>query len=195
MLHLLIIAIVLLPPAFFLEEAGERFVDRHPEQRPLWNYLYQPGLRALFVVALVFGSYPAVFGLADAPPLGETLGQVENGFDKAFHLVLLLGFLLPAIPVIGRIPGLTIPLQAWGLLALLAEWTALAMGVDSPSLWPGVGTATSMLVLALLGHFGPRLMPARVRQRPGLAAFSALALQIPAIYAYGLALGRHFVGT
>lgn len=199
MLKLLLLAALLIPPLAFFERWSDQFVLRHPEQEWAFEHGWLPFARALVLIAMIMGSYPDVFHLQDAPTLSEVLAGNDNWLDHAINLVLLLGFVLPLLPVIGQLPGIVLPAQAWGMTALLASWTAMTF--DHPdfsvwySIWPGFPTMLAMLGFALAGHYGHRLLPGRLKSTHWSAATLAIIAQLPAILVYGLALGARIRGT
>lgn len=195
MLKLLILAALLIPPLAFFERWSDRFVLRHPEQEWAFEHAWLPFARALVLIIMILGSYPDVFHLLDAPTLSVVLAGNDNWLDHAINLVLLLGFVLPLIPVIGQLPGIVLPAQAWGMTALLATWTAETFGILDFSIWPGIPNMLAMLGFALAGHYGHRLLPGSLKSTHWSAATLAIVAQLPAIAIYGLALGAKIQGT
>lgn len=155
----------------------------------LADHLYLPALRLPALIGFVLGAYPSLFGLTDAPPLGQLIDF--DWFGQAMNLLFVLPLLFSLLPVAGRLPGLLLPLQGAALVALLFGPLAHALGVQA-SYYPGSEVLGLMLVLALAGHFlGQQL----VRRFPDALAAplydaAVLACQAPAIIAYGRALGR-----
>lgn len=165
-----------------------------------WDHVLGPLARAALLVLFILAAYPALYGLADAPPLGTLLGGAQR-VGHLLNTVFLLSLLLPALPLISRLPALVLPLQACIACALLWVWMRQAQGLPAAGLWPGLPVAGLLLLYAGFSHW----VAARAAAAAGdwldrrfdvlgceelLARTGLLWLQLPAILLYSLSLPR-----
>lgn len=166
----------------------------------LWTHLYAPMLRAAAVGAFLLLAYPALFGLAAAPPLGELFTSGEHRLSHFMGLLVLVSLALPLMAAGPLATALVLPLQGIAASALLLAWTGAHDPDLAVSYWPGTGAAAAILAVAvagywlaerfldLLGWAGQRAldtMDLDVAFREG----GVLLFQVPAILIYTLATG------
>ncbi len=162
----------------------------------LSDHIYVPILRTLVVLGFVALAYPALFGLAAAPPLPALLagGRADLAITTAFFASLVL----PLLPVMNHVPGSV--LAAQGILAccLVAGWLAQAAGLDAVRLWAGWLVALQVVAILLAGSLSGRAVvryyvPRKALHHAVLIEEGVrLAAVIAAILLYSFALGRQF---
>jgi hypothetical protein len=188
--------------ALALALLGARIEARagHPAIPWVWQRLYLPMLRAGALALFVLLAYPALFGLPDAPPLAALLLGESGRLSRFVGAVFLVSLLVPLVPGVGA-PALALPLQGAAASALLFAWLAGAEGLAAPRYWPGGAGLGLAAVLAYAAWWVARQVAARLDEAglrrwnladAGQVAFQALLLflQVPAILAYSLGLGR-----
>lgn len=176
-----------------IERRLVRFADVDPGIDWLNDHVYTPLLRTFVVLGFVALAYPALFGLADAPPLLRLLrgGRADLALTAAFAISLVL----PLVPGIYRLPGAVLALQGILACCLLAGWLAEHYGVQ-PRLWAGwvvVAQVGAALVAGkLIGKTIVKIYVPRRRERDALVVEEAARMlsEIPAIALYADALGR-----
>jgi hypothetical protein len=166
----------------------------------LWAHLYAPVLRAAAVGVFLLLAYPALFGLATAPPLGDLLGGGEHRLSHFVGLLVLVSLALPLAVAGPLATALVLPAQGLAASALLLSW----VGAYDPNLavayWPGTGPAAAILGVALAGYWlGHRALDlvgwvgqaafATVDLDTALREAVLLLFQVPAILIYTLATG------
>lgn len=166
----------------------------------LLEHLGLPWGRALLLIIFVITAYPALFGLASAPPLGELLAAGNGRLSTLINTAVVISLLLPLAPLVGVITGLVLPLQGIAIATLLFHWLAQATAADI-SYWPGWGTLLAVVASAALAQplaqgaahwLGQHLN--RLSDREGFEHLTyeglILLFQVPAILIYTLTLGR-----
>lgn len=178
----------------------EEYLHSHPTLSNVgaWlsEHLYIPLLRAALVLIFVAAAYPALFGLHDAPALGSLLSKGHYRLDWWINGVLLVSLALPAIPGLGRIPGMVLTLQGIVASAMLFGWLAHDMGLQQYWLFPNWTLLTKILLITgaaglLSWMAGNYLQIARKRL---VAESLRLLAQMPALIIFGAALGRQLDG-
>lgn len=196
-----------MPGAIFLFVLGsvgllivEEYLHDHPSLSNLgaWlgEHLYIPMLRAGLVLIFVTAAYPALFGLHDAPALNSLLSAGHYRLDWWINGVLLVSLALPAVPGLGRIPGIVLTIQGMVASAMLFGWLAQDMGLTQYWLLPGWSLLAKILLITgtagLLSWMAGNYLPfARKRL---VAESLRLLAQMPALIIFGGALGRQLNG-
>jgi len=172
------------------------------------QHVLLPWSRVLALLVFLALAYPALFGLATAPPISDLLAARDGRMSTLINTAFVLSLLLPLTPLLGNIKGLVLPVQAIAMATLLFHWLTMALDVNTVSYWPGWLAAMAILVLtpvtqSLAQHsahwFGNHLN--RINNREGFEnlMYDGLLLffQIPAVLIYTLALGQqlHSAGT
>jgi hypothetical protein len=162
----------------------------------LSEHLYIPLLRAALVLIFVTVAYPALFGLDNAPAIGSLLNKGHYRLDWWINGVVLVSLALPAIPGLGRIPGIVLTLQGIVASAMLFGWLAQDMGLQQYWLFPNwILLAKILLITGAAGLLswmaGNYLQFARKRL---VAESVRLLAQMPALIIFGAALGRQLDG-
>ena len=207
---------VLLSPAFFLAFAAYsvlsvavEWLDRWllemtrdiPASAWLFEHMLLPALRAFALVVFILLTYPQLYGVASAPPLGEVLASGHGRFMTLVNISFLLSLLIPLLPVFGRMPALVLPIQAIAAASLLFNWWMTLSGITEVHFWPGWTMALSLLVLAIISHEAARLLAhySALRMRSIIKQEdmqklvyrgAVLILQAPVIVTYTLSLGH-----
>ncbi len=165
-----------------------------------WEHFYVPLLRATILMGFVLLAYPVLFGVLEAPPVGDLLAGGRGRFGHLLGIVFVLSLLLPLLPVVGSIPALVLPIQGIAAAALVFHWMTDAIGLTSTSYWPGLSLMAVLVALAWGTHwFAAHALgttEALARNYLELADLDdivheglTLVLQAPVIIVYTLALG------
>ncbi len=155
------------------------------------EYFALPLGRSFALMILIGASYPDLFGTSAAPPLFELLSAHKGGLDRMITVLFLTGLALPSLPVLRRMPGLTLPLQGMAGVALLFSWLAGAMQIDATWI-PGTAQLLLLVILSGLGVIAARLLALCVKEpvvRQDLHDLLLLWLQAPLILIYARMLG------
>lgn len=166
-----------------------------PFQTAWVDYFLLPLGRVFALALFVLLAYPQLFGRHDAPALRDILFGVQGRADRLITVLFLTGLLLPSLPGLRRMPGLTLPLQGMAGVALLFAWTAQALGADV-SVFPASAQCLALGALGALAAGLARLMTAGVGEpvvRQDLQDLLLLWLQAPILLVYGRMLGAHLV--
>ncbi|NKB38159.1 MAG: hypothetical protein GKR93_13520 [Gammaproteobacteria bacterium] len=166
-----------------------------------WEHIAAPLLRTLLMIVFISLSYPAIFGLSEAPAFSELLLDSDNRFTLLLNFLFLITLLFTLLPVIGERNELVLPIQAIVACSLLFSWLARAKGLTEIKYWPGMATIICISVLALVSYclsirlsykFG-EIVDRRFNVSDSAALTSqafVLFAQSPAILLYSAALGR-----
>lgn len=120
--------------------------------------------RVFSLMLFLFVAYPALFGARQAPPLGAILLGTDGRLDDLINVLFFAGLLLPALPVLRRLPGLTLPLQGMAGTALLFTWLAQALGATHVRLLPDAGQWLLLAALAGLAAASARLLTITIEE-------------------------------
>lgn len=170
----------------------------HASTSWLMEHIYLPLARIVCILIFIALAYPALFGVQDAPSLGNLLGAGDRRTSTLINLSFLLSLLLPFVPLLGRLPSLVLPLQSLLASAMLFTWLAQARSVEV-SLWPGWMTLGVMLLWLVIGQrlalwlaqlFGDQWYPTRDDMDRVFYEMTVLFLQLPAILIYTVQLGK-----
>lgn len=150
---------------------------------------------ALMVFLLV--AYPALFGARQAPALHTILFGTAGRVDDLINVLFFAGLLLPSVPVLRRLPGLTLPLQGMAGTALLFTWLAQALGMSSVDLVPDAGQWLLLAVLAALAAAAARLLTITIDEpvvRQDAHDLVLLWMQALPLLVYARMLGSQLAG-
>ena len=191
--------LLILAPLPALERIHARL--EHPFLQWQWDHVAIPLYQAAAMVTFILIAYPALYGLADAPAIGELLFRDELRFNHLLNLVFAVSLLFPLLPVIGGWHGLIVPLQGVAASTMVFSWLAAGAGAPAYSLWPGWVYAGACLLLAFAAHRLALWLIRRLEQSFDRAfhvsgsgeVFSRaliLLVQSPVILIYSIGLGR-----
>lgn len=171
-----------------------------PLVRWAWGHVAGPLLQAALIIVFVLLAYPALFGLAQAPPVVDLITAAPHRLNHLLNALFVLTVIMGMLPGLRRYPEWLLPLQ--GVLASLVvfRWLTLAMGVPRVHYWPGWPVVGLLLLIAAATHRAATLVAegaGRVLDRSlgvegssEVVFDSALMLfQLPAILLFSLALG------
>lgn len=163
----------------------------------LWGDRFAlPLLRVFCLMAFIGCAYPALFGLRDAPSLWSLLEAGHGRFDRSINLLFFAGLLLPALPLLRRVPGLVLPLQGCLGVALLFGWLASARGLAELRRWPDAGTLLMLAAVSGLAMACASLLSRGVQDplgRQDIYDLLLIWLQLPVLILYGHWLGRQLI--
>lgn len=182
-----------------------RSVDEHIVVTWGVERVARPLARALAITLFVLAAYPALFGLSEAPSLGELLWSSQGRVNRLVNLAFLVSLLLPLVPVLGSRSALVLPVQGIAVATLMFHWVGAALPQRTVHYWPGWAAVCAVGGLALITPFlartvarwlGERLDRYTVREGFGPVVYEGLVLlfQLPSILVYTLALGRQLAG-
>lgn len=120
--------------------------------------------RVFSLMLFLLVAYPALFGVRSAPSLGTLLFGTAGRIDHLINVLFFAGLLLPSLPVLRRLPGLTLPLQGMAGTALLFTWLAQALGATHVRLLPDAGQALLLAALAALAVASARLLTITIEE-------------------------------
>ena len=166
-----------------------------------WEHVGMPLLRAALMLVFILLAYPALFGLVEAPALGELLARDPLRVNHLLNLLFIITLLFPLIPVLGEWDELVLPVQGIAASMLLFSWLAEATGAGAVHFWPGWESVAIMAGLAMLTHWlamglaataGEELDRSLNVENAGelLARALVLFLQYPVIVVFCHGLGR-----
>ncbi|TJY58971.1 hypothetical protein E4T66_15375 [Sinimarinibacterium sp. CAU 1509] len=184
---------------FVLVTAGlarlEHRLHQHHHE-PLQHWWIEQGLLPLgrvFALMLLIGlGYPDIFGIDDAPSLRALLQAEPGRFDQWINILFIVGLLLPALPLLHRLPGLALPLQGLAGVAVVFSWLRSALNIDA-TLIPPRAEMVLLLLLAALASAAAKLLSLSVREpvlRQDLRDLVLLWLQAPLVIVYARMLGN-----
>lgn len=155
------------------------------------EHLYLPLLRAFLVLVFVSLAYPEIFGVTDAPPLSQLFDPGRASLDSWINGVLAVSLILPAVPGLGRIPGMLLTLQGIVASAMLFGWLATFSGLADGWLVPNWNLAFKILVITGGAGLLSWMAGKYLQLAPGklVAETIRLTAQMPALIIYGAALG------
>ncbi|PPE73856.1 hypothetical protein C3942_10665 [Solimonas fluminis] len=176
----------------WLEQALHR--NTREEALRLWGeWFLLPLARVFCLMAFIVLAGASLYGLRDIPSPAELLAQAPGRTDRLITWLFFTGLLLPAVPLLRRVPGLVLPLQGGAGVALVFTWLAAAADFGGARLWPDLPT---LLMLAALSGFAmacAHLLTQAVQdevRRQEAYDLLLLWLQLPLLVAYGHWLGR-----
>jgi hypothetical protein len=190
--------------AWALLYLGYKLADR-VEGIPVTGWLTEhmalPLLRVLSMLVFLAVAYPVVFGLEALPPLSELLFGVPRRVSTLVNLLFVMSVLLAALPLIGTIQAIVLPLQGITACALLLSWASGGRA----SLWPGWDVLGAVILWAGATHTLASWLLHRLGNyidgRWQLTSAQTLLLdtlmlvfQLPAILVYSLTIGAHLNG-
>jgi hypothetical protein len=193
---------VLTPLLLYL---GHRLLDR-VEDVPVTGWLAEhvalPMLRVIAMLGFLAMAYPVIFGVEGLPPLSDVLSGAPGRVTTLINLLFVLSVVLAALPLIGDVQALVLPVQAIAACALLITWSAgPGIGVwpawevlGSIVLWAGLTYAAGSWLLHRLGTYIDGRWQIEGAQVLLLDTLM-LIFQLPAILIYALALGRRLTGA
>ncbi len=152
--------------------------------------------RVFALLLFIAIAYPALFGRHPLPALRAVVFGVDGRADTLINVLFLAGLLLPALPLLRRAPGLTLPLQGMAGVALLFSWVAQARGLDA-SLWPDSAQWLLLGALAGLASAAAGLLTLTIDEpvlRQDARDAILLWLQAPLLLVYARMLGPQLSG-
>lgn len=156
-------------------------------------HLYFPLIRATALLVFIFAAYPDLFGLAAAPSIPDLLTGGHYRFDQLINILLVISLMLPLIPMLNRITGVTLALQGMCATALIASWVAGDAGVAPdflPDAWLLLRIAAVLLAARLAGQLLAKEFLHSARYRELLVESLRMLAQLPAVIMYA-----HFLGA
>ncbi len=201
----LLIAIALFGVLASVEPFVERWIEDYFVDNPpalwIWEHMGVPLMRAGLVLGFVYFSYPALFGLRDAPGIGVLLAADDARTSTVLLVLYVLALLAPVLPLFYSHPEFVLPLQGVLATSFLFKWMTSYLGITAVSVWPGIDLALVMVLTAYLAHrIGRRVgfhsgnMVDVISERRGFDALLThvitLQVQLPVIVIYAAGLGR-----
>jgi len=158
----------------------------------LLEHLYIPWFNLLALALFITLLFPQIFGIAELP-------ESRSSIKRLADITLLISFVLPLIPVLGR-SEIVLPLQGIIILTIIFGDVAEQLGAIDIDYWPGWSTIIWMISISLLTLFLSRLsssclgewLDERLERRGFERALQhgiQLALQSPVIFIYAMGLG------
>jgi hypothetical protein len=160
-----------------------------------------PLMRAGLVLGFVYFSYPALFGLREAPGIHLLLAANEARTSTVLGVMYGLALLAPVLPLFYSHPEFVLPLQGILATAFLFKWMTSYLHITAVSIWPGIDLAVVIALAAYLAHrIGRRAgfhtgdAVDSLSERRGFDALLThvvtLQAQLPVIVIYAAGLGR-----
>ena len=118
-----------------------------------WEHLGMPLLRAALLLVFILLAYPLLFGLTEAPALGELLARDPLRINYLLNMLFVITLLFPLLPLLGEWHELVLPVQGIAAAMLVFSWLVEASGAGPVHYWPGWGNVAIMLLLAALTHW------------------------------------------
>lgn len=185
----------------FLENLVARRFAGNPPAHWSWAHLGVPLLRAALVLGFVLFTYPTLFGLREAPPLGVLLAAEEARASTVLGALFLLALLAPALPVLLSHPEFVLPAQGILATGFLFSWMTSWLHISAVSLWPGGDLACAIVLTSYLAHRLARRFAFTVGRAADAATERAgfdtllthvitLQAQLPVVILYAAGLGR-----
>lgn len=160
-------------------------------------HLYLPLIRAAALLLFIFIAHPELYGLRNVSSLGSLLTNGHYRFDQLVNLSLLVSLLLPLLPLVNRVAGVTLALQGVCATALVASWMAADAGVTI-TLLPDIGLVLRMVALLAAARLVAELLARELIRQPGyrdIAVEAArMTAQLPAVIIYARYLGVQLGG-
>ena len=166
-----------------------------------WENIASPLMRTLLMITFISLSYPALFGIKEAPAFSELLFAGNKRFTLLLNFLFLITLFFSLIPVIKERHELVLPIQAIVACSLLFSWLGQALGVADITYWPGLDTVIFIIIIALgsywlsiqLSHKFGEIIDHRFNVSNSAALISQSMLlfaQSPAVLLYSAALGK-----
>jgi hypothetical protein len=166
-----------------------------------WVHIGMPLLRAALMLVFILLAYPTLFGLVEAPALGNLLASDPLRVNHLLNLLFIVTLLFPLVPVLGEWDELVLPVQGITASMLLFSWLAEATGAGNVHYWPGwesvaimagLAMVTHWLAMVLAGTAGEELNRSLNVENAGelLARALVLFLQYPVIVVFCHGLGK-----
>ncbi len=156
-------------------------------------HIYLPLIRASALLVFIFVAHPQLFGLASAPSIPALLAGGHYRFDQLVNVLLVVSLLLPLVPMLNRISGVTLAVQGICATALLASWMGAEAGVTMrllPDSWLLLRIAAVLLAARLAGQLLANEFMATPRHRQLVVEALRMLAQLPAVIMYAHFLGR-----
>lgn len=127
------------------------------------KHIGSPFIHVLLLVALIYMTYPVLYGLESYNQAGErvlpTLSNLLNATGGQtmglINTLFVVSVLLPLIPVINRFIALILPLQAIAGSAVLYAWLANYTGIEY-SLFPKFNILAMIILLSFIAELAAR---------------------------------------
>jgi hypothetical protein len=202
MIRAVLVYVLFAPALLYL---GHKLVDR-VEGIPVSGWLAEhaalPLLRVLSMLVFLAVAYPVVFGLEGLSPLSELLFDAPRRVMTLVNLLFVMSVLLAALPLIGNIQAIVLPLQGMAACALLLSWDTGGRA----NLWPGWDVLGAAIVWAgttyALGSWLLHRLGSYIDGHWQLTGTRTLLLdtlmlvfQLPAILVYSLSIGAQLTGS
>jgi hypothetical protein len=171
-----------------------RLHRRHHEPLQQWwiEQCLLPLCRVFALMLLIAIGYPAIFGLHAAPSLRALLLAEPGRFGQWVNVLFIVGLLLPALPLLRRLPGLSLPLQGLAGVAVVFSWLQSALGIEA-TLLPSRAEIIWLAILAALASAAAKLVSLSVDEplwRQDLRDLLLLWFQAPLLIVYARMLGH-----
>ncbi len=185
----------------FCEQWVKHFFSSNTPTLWMWEHLGVPLMRAALVLGFVYFSYPALFGLRDAPGIDLLLSADDARMSTVLGVMYLLALIAPVLPLFYSHPEFVLPMQGILATAFLFKWMTSYLHMSAVTLWPGGDLAFAILLTSYLAHrVGRRVghqLGATVDELHERRGFDALLThvltleaQLPVIVIYAAGLGR-----
>lgn len=186
-----------------IEPFFERWIAQFFAANPLalwrWEHLGVPFARAALVLGFVVFSYPALFGLREAPGIERLLTTEDARTSTVLGIMYALALLAPVLPRFYSHPEFVLPLQGILATAFLFKWMTSYLHMTAVTVWPGYDLVFAILLTSYLAHrlvqrIGCPLGATALHARRGfnvlLSHVIMLQAQLPVIVIYAAGLGR-----
>ena len=184
----------------FFERWMTHFFAHNPPALWMWEHLGGPFTRAALVLGFVIFSYPALFGLREAPGIELLLTAEDARTSTVLGVMYALALLAPVLPLFYRHPEFVLPLQGILATAFLFKWMTSYLHMTAVTVWPGYDLVSAILLTSYLAHRLGRRVGYSIGANDALHArrgFNALLshvvtlqAQLPVIVIYAAGLGR-----
>ena len=114
---------LLYPIAFWIVGKLEDAMTDQPVSHFLLESFGQPVLQALLALLFIYLAYPKLFGVDGLPDLFSVLTSNNKSLDDLINILLLLGFFLPAVPVLWGFRGMILALQVIIVSQVIFLWS------------------------------------------------------------------------
>ena len=184
----------------FFERWIAQFFAANPPALWRWEHLGVPFARAALVLGFVVFSYPALFGLREAPGIELLLTAEDARTSTVLGIMYALALLAPVLPRFYSHPEFVLPLQGILATAFLFKWMTSYLHMTAVTVWPGYDLVFAILLTSYLAHrLGRRVgysigatdaLHARRGFNALLSHVITLQAQLPVIVIYAAGLGR-----
>ena len=184
----------------FFERWMTHFFAHNPPALWMWEHLGGPFTRAALVLGFVIFSYPALFGLREAPGIELLLTAEDARTSTVLGVMYALALLAPVLPLFYRHPEFVLPLQGILATAFLFKWMTSYLHMTAVTVWPGYDLVFAILLTSYLAHrLGRRVgysigatdaLHARRGFKALLSHVITLQAQLPVVVIYAAGLGR-----